>query len=104
MVTLCVCVCGGACVRVCVCGGTGWHTGRLFLMRGADATKDQSYFLSNTTEDALKQTLFPVGHLTKTFVPHACVSCRAVCRVACSCIVPCVVDLCACGDGVFSRE
>jgi tRNA U34 2-thiouridine synthase MnmA/TrmU len=60
-------------------------------MRGADATKDQSYFLSNTTEDALKRTLFPVGHLAKTCVPHACVCvcvgravpccvCRAVCR------------------------
>lgn len=44
------------------------HDGRLYLMRGADATKDQSYFLSNTTGDALKRTLFPVGHLTKTEV------------------------------------
>jgi tRNA-specific 2-thiouridylase len=40
---------------------------RLYLMRGADATKDQTYFLSNMTEAALKRSIFPVGHLTKTY-------------------------------------
>jgi tRNA-specific 2-thiouridylase len=37
----------------------------LHLMRGADARKDQSYFLYGLTQEELAQTLFPVGHLTK---------------------------------------
>jgi tRNA-uridine 2-sulfurtransferase len=35
------------------------------LLRGIDRTKDQSYFLSQVTFEALKHSLFPVGHLTK---------------------------------------
>lgn len=35
------------------------------LLRGIDRVKDQSYFLSHVTFDALKYSLFPVGHLTK---------------------------------------
>lgn len=42
--------------------------GKYFLKRGEDENKDQSYFLSRITEDALKKTLFPVGHLNKTQV------------------------------------
>lgn len=35
------------------------------LLRGADANKDQSYFLSRITQEALSKTLFPIGHLLK---------------------------------------
>ncbi|MDB5239317.1 MAG: tRNA (5-methylaminomethyl-2-thiouridylate)-methyltransferase, tRNA-specific 2-thiouridylase [Candidatus Parcubacteria bacterium] len=37
--------------------------GKLFM--GADANKDQSYFLWTLTPDDLKHVLFPVGHLIK---------------------------------------
>ncbi|MBP6596540.1 MAG: tRNA 2-thiouridine(34) synthase MnmA [Arenimonas sp.] len=39
--------------------------GRWALLRGADADKDQSYFLHQLGQDALSATLFPVGHLPK---------------------------------------
>lgn len=39
--------------------------GRWALLRGADAGKDQSYFLHQLGQDALSATLFPVGHLPK---------------------------------------
>ena len=39
--------------------------GRLHLMRGADRTKDQSYFLFSLTQDQLAMASFPVGHLAK---------------------------------------
>ena len=35
------------------------------LKKGIDANKDQSYFLWTLTQDDLKHTLFPVGHLEK---------------------------------------
>ena len=35
------------------------------LLRGLDANKDQSYFLSQLTQSQLKDVLFPVGHLRK---------------------------------------
>lgn len=35
------------------------------LLRGVDRNKDQTYFLSQLTEEQLKYTLFPVGELTK---------------------------------------
>ncbi|TAL49021.1 tRNA 2-thiouridine(34) synthase MnmA [Patescibacteria group bacterium] len=38
---------------------------RYELMAGKDKNKDQSYFLWTLTQDVLRQTLFPVGHLTK---------------------------------------
>src|SRR6185369_4906195 len=38
------------------------------LRRGADQTKDQSYFLHAISAVALKQTLFPVGELQKSEV------------------------------------
>ncbi len=38
------------------------------LLRGADVVKDQSYFLWNISEDALRHTLFPIGHLQKSEV------------------------------------
>jgi tRNA-uridine 2-sulfurtransferase len=42
------------------CGG-----GRRRLLRGADAAKDQSYFLHQVAPAALSRTLFPIGHLNK---------------------------------------
>lgn len=41
---------------------------RFFIRKGIDTTKDQSYFLWNLTQENLKRTLFPLGHLTKTEV------------------------------------
>jgi tRNA-specific 2-thiouridylase len=38
------------------------------LLRGADASKDQSYFLHRLQQHQLARTLFPVGHLRKTEV------------------------------------
>lgn len=35
------------------------------LLRGVDSKKDQSYFLWNVPKDALKETLFPLGNLSK---------------------------------------
>lgn len=41
------------------------QTGRWQLMKGADASKDQSYVLYGMTQEQLSKTLFPVGELTK---------------------------------------
>jgi len=41
------------------------ETGRWMLMRGADRSKDQSYFLYMLTQEQLAHTLFPLGGLTK---------------------------------------
>ena len=35
------------------------------LQKALDSNKDQSYFLQNVTEQALRKTLFPIGHLHK---------------------------------------
>ena len=43
-------------------------TGRWQLARGADASKDQSYFLARLLQEQLAQTLFPLGGLTKAQV------------------------------------
>lgn len=40
-------------------------TGRWQLRRGADSTKDQTYFLFGLTQEQLARTLFPLGELTK---------------------------------------
>jgi tRNA-uridine 2-sulfurtransferase len=42
--------------------------GRFRLLKGADPTKDQSYFLFGLTQEQLEAALFPVGHLGKTEV------------------------------------
>ena len=41
---------------------------RYQLISGADANKDQSYFLCQLTQEQLSKTLFPVGHLQKSVV------------------------------------
>ncbi|XP_077356413.1 mitochondrial tRNA-specific 2-thiouridylase 1 isoform X1 [Festucalex cinctus] len=38
------------------------------LHKGADLVKDQTFFLSQISQDALRQTLFPLAGLTKDFV------------------------------------
>ncbi len=44
------------------------HQDRFRLLKGADPTKDQSYFLHRLTQEQLGRALFPVGHLRKTEV------------------------------------
>jgi tRNA-specific 2-thiouridylase len=39
--------------------------GRTALLKGTDPNKDQSYFLHAVTEEALAETVFPLGHLVK---------------------------------------
>ncbi len=41
---------------------------RLFVHRGADAAKDQSYVVHMLPQRELRRTIFPVGHLTKAQV------------------------------------
>jgi tRNA-specific 2-thiouridylase len=43
-------------------------TGRCRLERGADASKDQSYFLFTLTQDQLAHAMFPIGDLKKSQV------------------------------------
>uniref|UniRef100_A0A8C6F9Q4 Mitochondrial tRNA-specific 2-thiouridylase 1 n=1 Tax=Monodon monoceros TaxID=40151 RepID=A0A8C6F9Q4_MONMO len=38
------------------------------LLQAADSFKDQTFFLSQVSQDALRRTLFPLGGLTKGFV------------------------------------
>lgn len=42
--------------------------GRVWLGRGSDASKDQSYFLYRLSAEQLAHTIFPVGDLTKDAV------------------------------------
>jgi tRNA-specific 2-thiouridylase len=42
--------------------------GRVLLQRGADADKDQSYFLFSLTQEQLASAVFPVGPLSKPAV------------------------------------
>lgn len=41
------------------------ENGEIHLLRGADNNKDQTYFLSQLSQDQLKRSLFPLGHLEK---------------------------------------
>lgn len=40
-------------------------SGRYMLRKGADVSKDQSYFLYDLTQEQLSRTLFPLGGMTK---------------------------------------
>ena len=42
--------------------------GQIQLLRGSDASKDQSYFLHRLTQEQLARVMFPVGGLRKTEV------------------------------------
>jgi tRNA-specific 2-thiouridylase len=44
------------------------RAGRFELLKGLDATKDQSYFLHRLNQAQLSRTLFPIGELRKTEV------------------------------------
>ena len=44
---------------------TEWTAGRLRLLKGADAAKDQSYFLHALDQPQLDRALFPLGGLRK---------------------------------------
>jgi tRNA-uridine 2-sulfurtransferase len=46
----------------------GFSGGRIALLRGKDASKDQSYFLHRLTQEQLARVMFPVGELKKTEV------------------------------------
>lgn len=43
----------------------GHQNGRWYLRKGADESKDQTYFLWTLTQENLSRTLFPLGELTK---------------------------------------
>ncbi|MFR7822541.1 MAG: MnmA/TRMU family protein [Odoribacter splanchnicus] len=43
----------------------GHQDGRWYLRKGADLSKDQTYFLWTLTQENLSRTLFPLGELTK---------------------------------------
>lgn len=45
-----------------------YRSGLFRLLRGADADKDQSYFLHQLGQEQLASTLFPIGHLPKADV------------------------------------
>ncbi len=53
--------------------GTCADTGRLFLSKGKDSEKDQSYALWGLTQESLRRTLFPLGDYTKAEVRAAAV-------------------------------
>ncbi|HLR42221.1 MAG TPA: tRNA 2-thiouridine(34) synthase MnmA [Pseudogracilibacillus sp.] len=42
--------------------------GKLELLRGNDANKDQTYFLNQLSSDVLEKVMFPLGHLPKSEV------------------------------------
>jgi tRNA-uridine 2-sulfurtransferase len=44
---------------------TGEENGNVYLKKGTDKTKDQSYFLYAIEDDILKRTLFPLGNCKK---------------------------------------
>jgi len=54
-------------------------SGLFELLKGVDASKDQSYFLHRLTQAQLSQTLFPVGEIEKTEVRR--LADRLVCRM-----------------------
>lgn len=43
----------------------GYEEGQYFLRKGADISKDQTYFLWTLTQENLARTIFPLGELTK---------------------------------------
>lgn len=48
--------------------GVEYYDGRYHLLKGLDATKDQSYMLYTLTQEKLSRVLFPLGEYTKSQV------------------------------------
>ena len=46
------------------------------LLKGIDPNKDQSYFLHGLKANALENSIFPLGHLTKSEVRNKAKSTR----------------------------
>lgn len=44
------------------------ENGLVHMLRGADSGKDQTYFLSQLSQEQLQKTMFPLGHLQKSEV------------------------------------
>lgn len=42
------------------------QTGRYVISRGLDSQKDQSYAMWTLTQESLRRTIFPLGHMTKS--------------------------------------
>ena len=53
-------------------------SGRYFLKKGVDPSKDQSYVLYTLTQEQLKHTLFPLGGMTKSRVREIALECGLV--------------------------
>ncbi len=52
----------------CIATGHYAQNKKLFLLKGVDPAKDQSYFLWTLTQKDLEHILFPIGHLKKPAV------------------------------------
>jgi len=44
------------------------NEGRYCVSMGSDSSRDQSYFLCRLSQEQLKQVIFPLGGLTKTYI------------------------------------
>ncbi|MEZ5358704.1 MAG: tRNA 2-thiouridine(34) synthase MnmA [Candidatus Zixiibacteriota bacterium] len=73
-------------------------TGRSFLDRGKDWTKDQAYALWGVTQDALAHTLLPLGPLTKE--ETRAIAAGAGLKTAC---VPESMEICFVADNNYER-
>ena len=45
------------------------------LLKAHDGNKDQTFFLSQVSQEALRRTLFPIGDLLKDQVKHLALNC-----------------------------
>ena len=51
--------------------------GTVHMLRGADNNKDQTYFLSQLSQEQLQKVMFPLGHLEKPEVRKIAEQCRS---------------------------
>ena len=45
------------------------------MLKARDGNKDQTFFLSQVSQEALRRTLFPIGDLLKDQVKHLALNC-----------------------------